>query len=128
MRLQEDDETESDEFPPLGCSVLTDEELVAKAMTAKNGEKFELLYSQTWSAPELRKKYDTEEAAQLALLVHLRWWARHDLDQVERLFKGSALCQSDWEEDAEKYGQLLSTAGELLGEDCYSASMEANHA
>lgn len=122
-RQSRDDPSDSDddqsETPPTGVSVLSDEDLIQKATTAANRQNFESLYTASWPSPTLEKRYDSKRAAELALFVHLRWWARHDLSQVTRLFKRSDLHEGDWAEKRDHYRGLLAAAGDLLGDDCY---------
>ena len=112
--------TETDETTPaLGRSVLSDEALLEKAHDAENGRKFAALYGEGWDSRGVRRLYERERHAELALLVHLLWWSRHDTEQVKRLFDASALCSEAWDRYPMYYGELLRSAKMFLGDACY---------
>ncbi|WP_436932834.1 phage NrS-1 polymerase family protein [Halosimplex halobium] len=112
--------SEDSDVPPLGVSVLSDAELIQKAYHAENGQKFECLFTEEWPEPGLTSRYDSERRATLALFTHLRWWARHDLGQVVRLFERSRLYRANSDEIQDDYGELLEAAGKLLGDESYN--------
>jgi ethanolamine ammonia-lyase small subunit len=105
--------------PDLGESVLNDEELLEKAENAANGRKFEILYNEGWNSQAVRQTYSEIRHAQLAIVVHLTWWARHDKDQVYRLFKQSALHDEEFTQHPDRFRDLVRSACDLLGEECY---------
>lgn len=116
--------SEDSEVPPLGVSVLSDTELIQKAYRAENGQKFKYLFTEWWPAPGLMSRYDSERGAILALFIHLRWWARHDLGQVIRLFEENQIFHNSGEMKGD-YRELLEAAGELLGTESYDPEYRA---
>lgn len=113
-----------DTEPELGTSVLSDTELLEKAMNAKNGRKFLLLYEQGWDADGIQKLYECRRFAELALIVHLTWWSRHDEDQVRRLFAKSAFAESA--ECPEYLPDLVQSAQSLLGNESYDPNFKSD--
>ncbi len=105
--------------PELGISVLDDDELVRKARSAENGRRFQLLFDHGWGSPAIREVYEKPRHARLALINHLIWWARHDTDQVRRLFRRSALCPGDLTRYRAYFVELVRSAIALLGRECY---------
>ncbi|MFC6720307.1 hypothetical protein [Halovenus amylolytica] len=108
------------ETPEIGTSVLGDTELVEKAGNAANGRKFKLLFEEGWESTVIKRVYDTPRRARLALVNHLVWWTRHDIAQVRRLFKQSALCTDELIQYREYYTELVQSALSLLGDECYN--------
>jgi hypothetical protein len=89
-------------FSPLG---LADQEVLARAMRAKNGERFARLWtSQT-------AEYHSESEADLALCRLLAFWAGPDAKRIERLFSQSALGKrTKWLERADYRERTISRA------------------
>lgn len=109
----------SEKTPEIGKTVLGDQELLEKAMNADNGRKFRLLYEEGWESKVVKRAYDKPRYARLALVNHLIWWARHDIEQVWRLFKRSALFTVKIEQYREYFLELVRSAVSLIGSDCY---------
>jgi hypothetical protein len=84
-------------------SELSDEEIVEKASTADNGEKFRLLWAGDNSG------YASRSEADLALCSHLMFWTGGDPGRVDELFRQSGLYRKKWDErhysDGRTYGQ-----------------------
>jgi putative DNA primase/helicase len=78
-------EGERTEPPTPNGKPLTDEELLASAMNAKNGDKFRRLWDGDTSG------YASPSEADLALCDLLGWWTNRDRERVERLFGQSGL-------------------------------------
>lgn len=83
----------------------TDSELLAKARTAKNGVKFCALYERGDISA-----YPSASEADLALCGVLAFWTAGDMEQIDRLFRCSALFRKEkWDEehhaDGRTYGQ-----------------------
>lgn len=76
-----------DSFEP--HSYLTDEQVLEKAMNAKNGKKFKDLWGGEYSK--------SQSEADLALCSMLAFWCGGDTDQIDRLFRESALYREKWE-------------------------------
>ena len=72
-------------------SFLTDEEVVQKAASAANGEKFMDLYSGDISG------YPSQSEADLAFMAMLAFWCGGDEGQMDRIFRGSGLYREKWE-------------------------------
>jgi primase-polymerase (primpol)-like protein len=74
---------------PNAISPLSDTELLHLAQTARNGRRFhELYYGPV--PPGDHSRLDFE------LVAKLMFWAGHDFDRVDRLFRQSALMRSKW--------------------------------
>ena len=98
----------------VGC--LEDEELLEKARRARNGEKFRGLFDQG----DLSAYGGDDSAADLALCNLLAFWSGGDREQMDRLFRRSALLRTKWDE---KRGG--STYGDLTVEKALATSREA---
>ncbi len=72
-------------------SYLSDEEVITKALNAKNGDKFRRLWSGDFDL--------SHSEADLALCSHLVFWCGGDTSQMDRLFRQSALYRDKWERD-----------------------------
>ena len=75
-----------------GTSILTDNEVLAKARAAANSEKFKALFDEG----DLSGHSNDHSSADLALLTMLAFWCRRDVEQMERLFGESALAREKW--------------------------------
>ena len=67
----------------------SDDELLEKAFSARNGEKIKALFEGDTSS------YPSRSEADLALCSLLAFWAQ-DQAQLDRLFRRSALCRDKW--------------------------------
>ena len=83
---------------------LGDEELLERAMAAANGAKFARLW-----AGDASDHGGDASAADLGLASMLAFWSGADLEQMDRLFRRSALMRPKWDErhyaDGSTYGQ-----------------------
>ena len=66
--------------------VLTDEQVLEKARTAQNAEDFTVLWEGRW-----QDKFASQSEADLALCCALAFWTGRDREQMDRLFRQSAL-------------------------------------
>ena len=73
---------------------LSDKKLIEKAMNAKNGEKFENLWTGNWQA----EGYPSQSEADLALCELLAFWTGGDRERCDRLFRQSSLYRQKWDE------------------------------
>ena len=73
-----------------GKPVLTDEELLSRAMKAANGEKFKVLWEGDTTG------YQSQSEADLALCCLLGFWTQGDGDRIDALFRQSALSRKKW--------------------------------
>jgi putative DNA primase/helicase len=93
--------------PPARSSALPvhleDAEVIRRAASALNGPKFTALYR----AGDLAAYGGDHSAADLALCNLLAFWIR-DQDQIDRIFRGSALMRPKWDEwrGQETYGAI----------------------
>lgn len=82
---------------------LADSEILEKASQAKNGEKFERLWSGQTSG------YESHSEADMALCSILAFWTGGDSQQMDRLFRQSDLIREKWDEvhygDGATYGE-----------------------
>ena len=76
-----------------GESFLAEEELLAKAREAKNGEKFAALFDRGDTS-----HYDGDDsAADMALCVMLAFWSNRDSELMDTLFRQSKLMRPKWD-------------------------------
>jgi putative DNA primase/helicase len=80
------------------CSCLTDEQIIEKAVKAKNGDKFRKLWEGDWQGD-----YQSQSEADMALAGALAYWCGRDYEQMERLFLRSALGQREKSSEREDY-------------------------
>jgi hypothetical protein len=76
-----------------GAVPADDQELLAKARAAANGDKFARLYDRGDTAG-----YDSASEADCALCCLIAFWVGDDPGRIDQLFRGSALCRSKWTE------------------------------
>lgn len=89
-RLIGTDAPQADAPPrPTGPLDLNDEELLAKARSARNGADFSRLWDGGY--PE------DDSAGDLALCSHLAFWTRGDVARVDALFRRSGRMRKKWE-------------------------------
>ncbi|MEQ1730986.1 MAG: hypothetical protein ABL982_21670, partial [Vicinamibacterales bacterium] len=73
-------------------SALDDDELLALALRAKNGAKFQGLWSGSTAG------YNSQSEANSALCCLLAFWTGRDAGQMDRLFRRSGLMRPKWDE------------------------------
>lgn len=85
-----------------GESYLSDEQVIAKASAARNGEKFRRLWDGDITG------YKTHSEADAALLAILAFWCSGDKAQMDRLFRQSCLMREKWDEyrGSDTYGNI----------------------
>ena len=85
-----------------GKSYLSDDSVIAKASAAVNGEKFAKLWNGDVS------EYGSRSEADAALVSILAFWCSGDTEQMDRLFRTSALMREKWDEHrgADTYGNI----------------------
>lgn len=83
-------------------SYLTDDSVLAKAMTSKQGEKFRKLWNGDSS------DYPSNSEADLGLISILAFYCNGNREQVDRLYRQSALARSKWDEvhGNKTYGEM----------------------
>ncbi|MFC7324159.1 hypothetical protein ACFQMF_06135 [Halorubrum rutilum] len=86
-----------------GVAALSDEELLSRATSAANGEKFTRLWNGTTSG------YESHSEADMALCRLLAFWTGCDAARIDRLFRRSGLSREKWDEvhyaDGSTYGE-----------------------
>ena len=98
-----------------GESYLSDEEVIAKASAAKNGEKFRRLWDGDITG------YNSQSEADAALVATLAFWCSGDKAQMDRLFRQSGLMREKWDtlRGADTYGNLSIEKAVARMTDCY---------
>lgn len=83
-------------------SYLSDEGVLAKAMASKQGEKFQKLWNGDIS------DYPSNSEADLGFISILAFYCSGDREQVDRLYRQSALARSKWDEvhGNKTYGEM----------------------
>ncbi len=92
------------EAPPTG-TFIEDDELIARAMSARNGAKFAALYGRG----DTSEYGGDDSAADLALMSLLTFWTS-DPDQLDRVFRRSDLCRTKWTERADYRSRTITRA------------------
>jgi hypothetical protein len=92
---------------PVPGLTLDDTEVLARATRAANGHRFTALYAHG----DTSGYGGDDSAADLALANDLRFWSGADPEQMDRLFRQSALMREKWDEKRGEvtYGQLTIT-------------------
>lgn len=73
-------------------SGLTDQEVIAKAMTAANGDKFARLWTGDWHS----LGYDSASEADVALCALLSFWTGPEPVKIDGLFRKSGMYRDKW--------------------------------
>src|SRR5262249_15434554 len=97
-----------------------DLKLLARARAAANGEAFSGLYMGD------RSGYPSPSEADLALCNMLAFWTGRDADQIDRLFRQSALMRPKWDErhGAQTYGEMTIAKALAGGAESYGDRRE----
>lgn len=74
-------------------SFLTDEEIITKALSSRQGKKFKSFWDGEIPAGK------TQSEADQALATILAFWCGGDTEQMDRLFRQSGLMRDKWERD-----------------------------
>jgi hypothetical protein len=80
--------------PTADGSRLSDDALITRASTARDGVKFARLFK-----GETAAYGDDESRADLAFCTMLAWWTNHDQAQMDRLFRRSGLMRTKWDRE-----------------------------
>jgi putative DNA primase/helicase len=109
---------EPEDFPDILPPVLDDEIIIRKAVKARNGEKFKRLWEGDASG------YSSSSEADEALCCLLAYWTK-DPEQIDRLFRRSALFRAKWDErhGAETYGATAIRKAISLVKEAYSGGI-----
>ena len=103
--------------------VLTDEQVLEKARAAQNAEDFTALWEGRW-----QEKFASQSEADLALCCALAFWTGRDKEQMDRLFRQSALFREKWDKvhhaDGATYGEETLEQAIARTENVYSPGGE----
>lgn len=103
--------------------VLTDEQVLEKARAAQNAEDFTALWEGRW-----QEKFASQSEADLALCCALAFWTGCDREQMDRLFRQSALFREKWDKvhhaDGATYGEETLEQAIARTENVYSPGGE----
>ncbi len=82
-------------------TLLSDSEIIKKATSAKNGEKFNRLMAGDYS------DYSSQSEADFALCNAFCFWCGNNPEQIDRLFRQSGLMRPKWDENRgeKSYGE-----------------------
>jgi putative DNA primase/helicase len=78
--------------PESTFNLLSDVEIIEKASTAANGNKFKQLWSGDWQG-----RYPSQSEADEALCCELAFWTGKDAGRMDGLFRQSGLYRKKWE-------------------------------
>lgn len=84
-------------------TLLTDEEVLTKAMQSSNGNRFSCLYYGQWEG-----FYPSQSEADLSFCSLLAFWCSKNYEQMDRIFRNSKLYRVKWDEKrgAQTYGEM----------------------
>ncbi len=107
------------------CASLEDEKVLDLARTAKNGAKFRRLYDQGDTAGD-------HSRADLALCQLLAFWTGGDPEQMDQLYRASALMRDKWDErhyaDGRTHGEGTIHKAISSNTNTYSPKVEVSKA
>lgn len=95
---------------------LSDEELLDKARSSGDGEVFSLLWDGKWQGG-----FSSQSEADLSLCCKLAFWSGKNKEQMDRLFRRSALFREKWDERHH-------ASGATYGEETLDKAIEATDA
>lgn len=78
--------------PEKQADTFTDDEIIEKASSAANGERFRKLWAGNWQG-----YYESQSQADEALAYHLAFWTGKDASRIDHLFRQSALYRKKWD-------------------------------
>lgn len=103
---------------------LTDQDLLARAVKAQNGAKFE----QLWNGES--NDYPSQSEGDLALCHLLAFWTGKDVDRVDRLFRQSERYRPKWDTkhfwNGKTYGQATIEKAILETKEIYISKSEGS--
>jgi hypothetical protein len=79
---------------PKAAAWLADDDIIARALKAKDGGKFNRLWNGQWE-----HEYSSQSEADLALCMKLAFWTNRDAGLIDALFRRSGLVRQKWERD-----------------------------
>jgi putative DNA primase/helicase len=122
---QTDTDSQSGTETDRSARSLEDDDLLQKAKTAANGEKFQQLWRGSTSG------YESHSEADMALCSLLAFWTGGDERQVDRLFRDSGLMREKWDEvhfaDGSTYGEKTIERAVAGTSEFYEPPLEASN-
>ena len=101
-------------------AVLTDDDLLKLATASKDGENFSALWNGQWQG-----KFKSQSEADFALCRKLAFWSGRNEQQIDRLFRRSALFREKWDArhsaDGATYGEQTITNACNMTTSVYSS-------
>lgn len=103
---------------------LSDEDVLAKARAAKNSADFIALFDGAW-----QERYASQSEADLSLCCALAFWTGKNKEQIDRLFRQSALFRPKWDvvhhANGATYGEETLCKALEATENVYNPSSES---
>lgn len=93
---------------PDGPCGLSDDDLIDRIRKSKGGAKFDrLMTSSDLEDLQFRYSLPSQSEVDLSLCSILAWWTRKDAEQMDRIFRRSALYRDKWDEyrGGQTYGE-----------------------
>jgi hypothetical protein len=114
------DEKTSEDISTQGHSTLTDDEVIEKASTAKNGDNFKKLHAGDHS------DHPSHSEADLSYCSLTAFWTNKDPEQMDRLYRNSGLYRNKWDEKhgEQTYGELTIRKAISLCKETYTPSLQ----
>lgn len=83
--------------------LLSDDEIIRKASSAKNGSRFKSLLDGSWKG-----LYNSQSEADMALCNLLAFWTGNDSSAIDRIFRRSGLYRDKWDKrhGPDTYGNM----------------------
>lgn len=101
----------------VSAAKLSDSDLIARAKSAKNGEKFTRLWRGSTAG------YESHSEADMALCCHLAFWTGGDAERIDHLFRQSGLMREKWDTrhyaDGSTYGEKTTERAIKVTDDVY---------
>lgn len=108
-------------LPSLASSTLTDDQIIDKAMRAKNADNFAALWEGDASGYPGKNGEPDDSAADQALCNMLAFWTGKDAGAIDRLFRRSGLYRAKW--DTRHYSN-----GDTYGQGTIAKAIKDTHA
>ena len=101
---------------------MTISDIIQKAFTSKQGEKFKTLYKGDFS------EYPSQSEADMAFCNMLAFWCGKDIEKMDDIFRQSGLMRDKWDrkQSGSTYGQLILKKAIDNCQEIYSAKKESN--
>lgn len=90
---------------------LTEAEVINKALSSKNGDRFKLLLNGDWE-----QFYTSQSEADLAFANDLAFWTGRDFNRMDTIFRQSSLMRDKWDEKHGKTTYGVATLNKAIYE------------